>query len=264
MKWHGTPEWNSLSPSQKDMLSSVIDNDGPLTVRRPSAQQKRDISRLSELKTITYTMGPGYAVLDEPLGPDYKPLPVPGRLAEHPASKDYGNDARDAIQAQPAIQQMLDDYDEFIAQLEAQIDDLKIERAQLKAAAATGGSYETLVSLLRNGVMAAMPNQYPDPWQMPHAEALALIARLIRAVDTRALQLRTAPSQADIDNDTIEAARPEPEGNPVDVYGPDDRGRPLFSGHLTGAGRYALWSRVIPSDGYIDLPPAYQVARRRS
>jgi len=50
----------------------------------------------------------------------------------HPASKDYGNDAMDAIAAQPAIQQMIDDYDEVIAQLEAQINDLQIERAQLK------------------------------------------------------------------------------------------------------------------------------------
>ena len=111
------------------------------------------------------------------------------RLGSHALDqKDYGYDIQDMIRGSLALQDFIQDKNDEIARLEAQIDDLKIELAQLK---------------------------------------------------------RTGP---------FELTGPE-----VYVYAPDS-GVPLFTGReLPGVAPWQYWHRVVPDNGYVDLPPAYRI-----
>jgi hypothetical protein len=314
--WHGTPEWASLTQSQKDLFNDVITSDGPLKIRHPSYQLRGDASTLAILGMIAYRRtadgteltatpyGPQPTVRTEVTAVDFA---VPGHYDIGPRFTSWTeavDHARSKIIAHRYAGQKLrpdvpgfhpkrnvQDGDAVIGYSRAFVQMRVVEPIQERGDGAgpcgsdgvvmtwevfndgtveavpdsspkppaapvrdenQDGGYEELVNLLRNGLVAAMPRQYPDPYQISLAEARNLLAQITLAVETRAFQA-WFPGQPG----------PAPEGIPVNVYGPDEY-HLLFSGRLTGAGKYGGWSRVVPDDDYIDLPPRFRVERTGS
>jgi len=205
MKWLDTPEWDNLTGTQKTILSSVLGYDGPLTIYNPTAQQWRDIFRLSDLKMITYTIGDGFVVLNETHPPEppasgqgqYVLFSRPGEsitgILLPPEPSDTSARLLGVSERDIAISELLREKDVEIARLRAKNDDLCNEMVRVAV------------------------------WTSRRTKAGA------------------------------------PAGPMVRVFAPDC-GAALFTGQeLPGEAPWQFWHRVVPDNGYVDLPPYYRI-----
>lgn len=210
--WHDTSAWSTLTQSQKDLFNDVITHDGPLTIRHPSAQQRRDIARIAGFGMVTYwPIADGTILTEIPYTP--RPQTVtfsrPGETVTGillpPEPSDTPARLLGITERDISISELLREKDVLIAQLRKEVADRDI-------------LYGRALSAVNEALQAALPGQPPaDQFFQPEELAVAMVnnawnhyTKLSKLREDMRAVIRAAriPGQTDIDNNFIEAAQP--------------------------------------------------------